>query len=58
MLAREPDLAAIVDRKRALRKAAMARRDALDPAFREQAARSVAERARPFPVFRGEVFSA
>jgi 5-formyltetrahydrofolate cyclo-ligase len=58
MLAHPSDLAAIVEQKRALRKEAMARRDALDPEFRARAAQTVAERGLPFPVFRGEVFSA
>jgi 5-formyltetrahydrofolate cyclo-ligase len=58
MLARAPHSAAIAEKKRALRKEAMARRDALDAEFRARAARMVAERELPFPVFRGEVFSA
>ena len=47
-----------VEKKRALRKEAMARRDALEAEFRARAARTVAERGLPFPVYRGEVFSA
>jgi len=47
-----------VEKKRALRKEAMARRDALEAEFRARAAQTVAERGLPFPVYRGEVFSA
>jgi 5-formyltetrahydrofolate cyclo-ligase len=49
---------AVVQRKRALRAQAMARRDALDPAERARIAQLVAAAPLPFPVFRGEVFSA
>jgi len=57
MLAQAAD-PTIVERKRALRQAAMARRDALASEFRARAAQIIAERGLPFPVYRGEVFSA
>lgn len=55
MLAQTDDIA---EKKRALRAAALARRDALAPDFRIRAAKAVAERGLPFPVFKYEVFSA
>ena len=57
MLAHTAD-PAVAEQKRALRKEAMARRDALEAEFRARAAQTVAERGLPFPVYRGEVFSA
>ncbi len=55
MLAQTDD---IVERKRALRAAALARRDALAPDFRISAAKAVAARGLPFRIYRNTVFSA
>lgn len=55
MLAQTDD---IVEKKRALRSAALARRDALAPDFRMRAAKALAERGLPFQIFKHEVFSA
>ena len=55
MLAQTDD---IVEKKRALRAAALARRDALAPDFRMRAAKAVAERGLPFKIYKNTVFSA
>jgi 5-formyltetrahydrofolate cyclo-ligase len=55
MLAQTDD---IVERKRALRAAALARRDALAPDFRMRAAKAVAERGLPFKIYKNTVYSA
>ena len=55
MLAQTDD---IVEKKRALRAAALARRDALAPDVRMRAARALAARGLPFQIFKHEVFSA
>lgn len=55
MLAQTDD---IVEKKRALRAAALARRDALAPDVRMRAAKVLAERGLPFQIFEHEVFSA
>ena len=55
MLAQTDD---IVEKKRALRAAALARRDALAPDVRVRAAKMLAERGLPFKIFKHEVFSA
>jgi 5-formyltetrahydrofolate cyclo-ligase len=55
MLAQTDD---IVEKKRALRVAALARRDALSPEARAHAATQLAERGLPFQIFKHEVVSA
>ncbi len=55
MLAQTDD---IVEKKRALRVAALARRDALAPDVRMRAAKAVAERGLPFKIYKNTVFSA
>ncbi len=55
MLAQTDD---IVEKKRALRAAALSKRDALAPDFRMSAANVVAERGLPFRVYKNTVFSA
>jgi 5-formyltetrahydrofolate cyclo-ligase len=55
MLAQTDD---IVEKKRALRVAALARRDALAPDVRMSAAKAVAERGLPFRIYKNTVFSA
>ncbi|HEY8267975.1 MAG TPA: 5-formyltetrahydrofolate cyclo-ligase [Xanthobacteraceae bacterium] len=55
MLAQTDD---IVEKKRALRAAALSKRDALAPDFRASAARTVSERGLPFNIYKNTVFSA
>lgn len=55
MLAQTDD---IVEKKRASRVAALARRDALAPDVRMRAAEAVAERGLPFNIYKNTVFSA